>query len=771
VLEPGTDIGAYRIDGLLGRGGMGVVYEATQHSLGRKVALKLLPAELSLDESFRNRFRREGRIQAGLDHAHIVPIYEAGELGDHGLFIAMRLVRGATLKELIKRGELDAARALRVLRPVADALDTAHEADLVHRDIKPQNILVGRRDHAYLADFGLTRAPGDTAFTKTGHFVGTLDYIAPEQIRGDAPGPASDRYSFAAVAYECLTGTVPFPKPTEAAVLFAHMSDPPPRPSHVRPALPAAVDDVLAAGMAKLPGERPRTVLEFMDALEDALGPAAAAGPAAPPAPPADLYTAPTPSLVEAADASTALPARTTLPVEPAATTEVQPAAAAAPVLEPQEAVMETGAGEITEVHERSGAATRPDRRRDWSPGPPQEIARPAADEVTLPAEYELGQAEEEVGQAEDERGPGDEVAPAAVAVVPADEVVPAAVAVPADEAVPAAEAVVPADEVVPAADEVVAAGVAHRTRVATRRRRAVAPLAGAAALLVVAVIAGAVAGGSGSGEAPAPVAPRQAVSFEAGPLGFRGPRGWSPRGVPELPRLELRSAAAVGRGDGTMVAGLTNAGGPTLLPAAFSDARPDDAVAIGAAQGYRFAGVDIEGADGEATLLAAPTTAGIATIACLGSEDDRRRCEAAAGSLALGDGVRAFRLGPSERYARELKSVIGRLASRRQAGLRRVSAAGTPKGQAGAASEIASAYRKAATGLGHVEPNPPERGAHAALRRAVARAGHDYAAVSAAARKEQRSRYGKAAKRARAADRTVNGALARLRALGYRVR
>ena len=243
MLEPGTDIGAYRIEGLLGRGGMGIVYEATQHSLGRKVALKLLAADLSFDESFRRRFRREGRLQAGLDHAHIVPIYEAGELEDHGLFIAMRLVRGSTLKELVKSGELDGERTLRLLRPVADALDSAHEADLVHRDIKPQNILVGRRDHAYLADFGLTRAPGDTAFTKTGQFVGTLDYIAPEQIRGEQPGPASDLYSFAAVAYECFTGTVPFPQ--------AHRGRGP-----VRAHVGSAAAGVGAAGHAATGGRR-----------------------------------------------------------------------------------------------------------------------------------------------------------------------------------------------------------------------------------------------------------------------------------------------------------------------------------------------------------------------------------------------------------------------------------------------------------------------------------------------------------------------------------
>ena len=290
MLTPGTEVGGYRVEGLLGRGGMGIVYEATQHSLGRRIALKLLAAELSLDQSFRRRFEREGRLQAGLDHAHIVPIYEAGELEDHGLFIAMRLVRGATLKQLIRAGELDGQRLLTVLRPVADALDTAHEADLVHRDIKPQNILVGRRDHAYLADFGLTRAPGDTAFTKTGQFVGTLDYIAPEQIRGEPPTPGSDLYSFAAVAYECLTGSVPFPRPNDAAVLFAHMSDPPPRPSDRAPGLPAAVDDVIAAGMAKTSADRPPSILAFIQSLESALGSDAASLRLGPPDAPAELF-------------------------------------------------------------------------------------------------------------------------------------------------------------------------------------------------------------------------------------------------------------------------------------------------------------------------------------------------------------------------------------------------------------------------------------------------------------------------------------------------
>jgi len=177
-LEKGTTFAGYRIEGVLGQGGMGVVYEATQLSLNRTVALKLLATNLGEDDAFRERFRREGLLQAAIEHPNIVTVYEAGE-SDHGLFMAMRLVRGPNLKDMVLARELDAGRSLRVLRPIAAALDTAHEAGLIHRDIKPQNILVGGRDHAYLADFGLTKAAGEKGLTKTGQFVGTHDYISP----------------------------------------------------------------------------------------------------------------------------------------------------------------------------------------------------------------------------------------------------------------------------------------------------------------------------------------------------------------------------------------------------------------------------------------------------------------------------------------------------------------------------------------------------------------------------------------------------------------
>ena len=273
MLERGTTLAGYRIDGVLGQGGMGVVYEATQLSLSRVVALKVLAPHLGSDEAFRARFRREGEIQARLDHPNIVTVYEAGE-SDHGVFLAMRLVRGPNLKDLIAAGELDPGRAVRILTPIAEALDTAHAAGLIHRDIKPQNILLDGRDHPYLADFGLTKASDESrAITMAGHFVGTVDYVAPEQVKGDPVHRASDIYCLSAVLYECLTGVVPYPKESEVAVLYAVMTEPPPRVTDRRPDLPAALDDVLAKGMANDPGARHGSATELVRDAAAALDP------------------------------------------------------------------------------------------------------------------------------------------------------------------------------------------------------------------------------------------------------------------------------------------------------------------------------------------------------------------------------------------------------------------------------------------------------------------------------------------------------------------
>jgi hypothetical protein len=272
LLTPGSSVGRYRIDSVLGRGGMGTVYEATDVDMSRPVALKLLRGELAADPEFVQRFRREGKAQAGLEHPHVVAVYEPGE-SDLGMYLAMQLVRGPTLAAILVAGELPSDRALRLLRQVAEALDAAHAAGLVHRDVKPKNVLVGSNDHAYLADFGLTKLGGSTSgVTASGEVLGTLAYLAPEVIRGEPARAASDRYSFAAMLFECLSGSVVFPRPTAAAMLHAHASDPPPSISRRRPELPAALDDVLIRALAKNPDARPRSATAIVQAATAALG-------------------------------------------------------------------------------------------------------------------------------------------------------------------------------------------------------------------------------------------------------------------------------------------------------------------------------------------------------------------------------------------------------------------------------------------------------------------------------------------------------------------
>ncbi len=324
-LQNGTIIAGYRIDGALGEGGMGTVYRATQLSLDRVVAFKVVAASLSDDISFRDRFRREGQLQAALDHPHIVTVYEAGE-ADSLLFLAMRLIEGTTLKELITSGKLGDRRSMRLLTQMGDALDAAHEKGLVHRDVKPQNILVGAGDHAYLTDFGLTKARGGTVVTEAGHFVGTIDYIAPEQARGELATASSDVYTLTCVLCECLTGQPPFVRASEERTLFAHLTDPPPRLSDVRSDLPAAIDEVVARGMAKDPADRPASARELMVEARRALGPLPAAAPSDDDAGATRLAPAPQAGatrIATAADVGAALPA------PGAAATTPSPAAAA----------------------------------------------------------------------------------------------------------------------------------------------------------------------------------------------------------------------------------------------------------------------------------------------------------------------------------------------------------------------------------------------------------------------------------------------------------
>ena len=253
-LTPGTEFAGCRIEGVIGRGGMGVVYRATQLGLGRPVALKLLATDRAADPEFRARFQREWQMAAAIDHPNIIPVYAAGD-DDGTLYLVLRYVAGTDLQALIRRsGPLDAERAASIVCQVGAALDAAHAAGLVHRDVKPGNVLLDQ-EHVYLSDFGLTRLiDGATELTQTGRWMGTADYASPEQLESRATDARSDVYALGCVLHAALTGRPPFPRISLPQTLLAHLNDPPPRPSES--GAPRGFDAVMARALAKHPADR-----------------------------------------------------------------------------------------------------------------------------------------------------------------------------------------------------------------------------------------------------------------------------------------------------------------------------------------------------------------------------------------------------------------------------------------------------------------------------------------------------------------------------------
>ena len=283
----GQVIAGYRMEERVGRGGMGVVYRAEHLNLRRRAAIKIIAPDLAESEGFRERFTREARIAAALQHPNIVTVYDAGEV-DGILYLAMQYIEGQDLAAVLrKEGRLRPYRAIDVIRQVASALDAAHAEGLIHRDVKPANVLIEGRT-AFLTDFGLTkRIDGThTELTRAGDVVGTIHYVAPEQIEGGQVSARSDVYSLGCLLYHCLTGQVPYSRDTDVAVIYAHLSEPPPKLTALRPELAAGLDGVIAKALDKSPDRRFPTCSDLVNAARgviDAAGPldtSAAARPA-----------------------------------------------------------------------------------------------------------------------------------------------------------------------------------------------------------------------------------------------------------------------------------------------------------------------------------------------------------------------------------------------------------------------------------------------------------------------------------------------------------
>src|SRR4051794_16670611 len=680
---------------------MGVVYEATQLSLNRTVALKLLAGQLGDDPAFRERFRREGLLQAQIDHPNIVTVYEAGDT-DEGLFLAMRLVRGPNLKDMIVSRELDAGRSLRILTPVADALDAAHAEGLIHRDIKPQNILVSGRDHAYLADFGLTKAPGEKSLTKTGQFVGTLDYISPEQIRGKSASKQSDIYALAAVLYECLSGVVPYPKDSEAAVLYAHMSDEPPSLTEARPDLPGGLDDVIRKAMSKDPEQRHQSASELMRDAEEAFSRKTRA--AMTPPPPIE---SPQETGIRASETDVGTrEARAQDSDELAAQT--QAAGAGATSLSPggdatrvggadatraagpgTEGTQVAGAGGATvaagaaagatQMGAAPGAVTQPLPATGFTPGPGTAVRAPS-------------------------KVPGALVAAVVIGVIVLGVV---GYLVGSSGSSGGTEA--------PANNSSASAGALTITFPDTWQRVDSAP--------------------------PIPG------------LTFKDPISVAPKGGPAVGALTAGMTSAA---DPSLL--------PIGFKKNLSDQNPKgEPVNLGDLQALRYTGLKPNNYPQQLTVYAVPTDSGVATVACSAAAAQAAsflpECERAASTLTL-SGTEAVDLGIPGSYVKALNSAMQKLNAERSAALKKAHSASTNSAQASALRQASAAYSTAAKTLASQKTGPQVEGANTAIIAALRAGAAGYTAMAAGAAGNDAGRYKSGQNAVKKADAALQKAL-----------
>ena len=644
--ESGSTLGSYRIEARIGRGGMGVVYRATHIALDRPVALKVIAEELAEDEGFRERFRREPKLAASIDHPNVIPVFDAGEVGEH-LFVAMRYVEGSDLSSLIAdQGRLEPARAVRIVSQVAEGLDAAHELGLVHRDVKPANVLIefrSGREHVYLTDFGLTKGgEGTTALTKTGQWVGTPDYVAPEQIHGGTLDRRTDVYALGAVLYHALSGQPPYGHEAEVAKIYAHLSRPPPE-------LPDDVDaseelkSTIRRAMAKEAVDRYPTAGQLGRHAVDAVAQKAPKAPTVirPPGVPAEApeeeseppseesVPASEESAPESEELTPAYEERTPAP-EPSAPADVVTPARAA------------GVGAESALHEEDTAP-------DSTPGLPDTVAAGTAELEPAPEGRPSAPAPG-IGR----RLLGDRRAVGAVAVLATAGLAAAGFLVGSsggdDDA---------ADS--PSSSNSVSAGtLALRPPAEWERTDQAVPVPGFTFRDRIDL---------------APAGAAEGAGLAAGQVNATGPK--------LLPSEFLKLLGAPPSGE---------------------------PVGLDGVEALRYANLEPRGFDGKLTVFAVPTTDGVATTACAAptgtSQSVSDQCEQVAATLRL-EGAKSFPIGPDDAYAGAITRTMETLDEERNKALKQAADAKKPTEQATALDRLAGSYADAAQRLRGLEVSP----------------------------------------------------------------
>jgi serine/threonine protein kinase len=727
-------VGRYEILGEVGRGGMATVYIARQVGLGRNVALKELSAFHAADPMAAERFVRESQVAASLAHPNIVTVHDFFQ--EQGTpYIAMEYLDRGSLRPYMKR--LSVAQVAGVLEGVLAGLTHAEAAGVVHRDLKPENLLVASDGGVKIADFGIAKAQraigSGRALTATGSTVGTPSYMAPEQAMARDIGPWTDLYSVGILAYEALSGQTPFPdEETPMAVLLHHINDPVPPLRSIDPRIDPALAEWVESLLVKDPAKRTRNAYAAWDVLEGIVIDVVGARWRRNARLVTKLETVETPQPLTPAPFESSVQTPTPTPPEVAREPD--------PDREPAEPEGPRTSGFVTFRGGRR-AARQPVPEKPPTPEGPrvsEQPPEPPAQPPEPPPQPVRGEAEEENDQSAT-------VAPRH----PPPEV----------ESKPATPAAEPAPVVTP--------------KRLTRGR-----VAAAAGLTVALAVVGFLAGHSESGSA-AKETPKR--SLAAGDLRVTYPARWREiANAPELDAAGVPEGVAVGpaRTGHRLVAGMVDAAGPTLLPPKLleslgSEPQSSEAVRLGNLEALRHTGLRPQGSPTELTIFSAPTTAGVATIACVAHPAELpafdRECENAATTARLGRG-RPLRLGPSAAYAAALSATLSRLRSARRQSRRRLTTAKTPSAQARAAATLAGVYARAERALARRRVGSFESDAHAGIRAALGGSRRAYDRLAQAARRGQRPAYAAAAGAIRRSEAGVQRALGRLEGLGYAI-